>query len=226
MKQAVRENRRGKVRVPEYLILDASPEVALLRSRMEVCEILPDFTTAGRWFIGYAPEFNALELGVAASSPMRCLSRGDPALRRRGRQSGRDRGIRTQSRALAFRPGIAVDPRRLPVLRLRPGVPAAPGPGGRVPAKTEAIKDEAIRRGLKKAEGQFWKLALSPPGQSNRTDKSRLLAVLGISESEYISRFTSPTQTDWVMRCTAKKVLRTVEQEPVVLPPAKAQRAA
>jgi hypothetical protein len=76
-------------------------------------------------------------------------------------------------------------------------------------------------RGLKKAEGQFWKLALSPPSQSNRTDKGRLLAVLGISESEYVARFTSPAQTDWVMRCTPRKVLRTAEQEPVVLPPAK-----
>ena len=79
---------------------------------------------------------------------------------------------------------------------------------------------------MKKAEGQFWKLALSPPGQSNRTDKSRLLAVLGTSESEYVTRFTSPAQTDWVMRCTARKVLRVPEQEPIVLPPAKAQRAA
>jgi len=87
--------------------------------------------------------------------------------------------------------------------------------------KTEAIKDEAIRRGLKKAEGQFWKLALSPPGESNRTDKSRLLAVLGISESEYVARFTSVTHTDWVMRCTARKVPRAAEQEPVVLPPSK-----
>ena len=69
---------------------------------------------------------------------------------------------------------------------------------------------------LKKAEGQFWKLALTPPGHSNRTDKSRLLAVLGISESEYVTRFTSPAQTDWVMRCTPQKVLRTAEQEPVV----------
>jgi hypothetical protein len=65
------------------------------------------------------------------------------------------------------------------------------------------------------------KLALTPPGQSNRTDKSRLLAVLGISESEYVTRFTSPAQTDWVMRCTPRKVLRTAEQEPIVLPPAK-----
>jgi hypothetical protein len=92
---------------------------------------------------------------------------------------------------------------------------------GALKARTEAIKDEAIRRGLKKAEGQFWKLSLTPPGQSNRTDKSRLLAVLGISESEYVARYTSPTPTDWVMRCTARKVLRTVEQEPVVPPPAK-----
>ena len=74
---------------------------------------------------------------------------------------------------------------------------------------------------MKKAAGQFWKLALTPPGRSNRTDKSRLLAVLGISESEYVARFTSPTQTDWVMRCTPRKVLRTAEQDPVVLPPAK-----
>jgi DNA polymerase III alpha subunit len=34
------------------------------------------------------------------------------------------------------------------------------------------------------------------------------------------------THTDWVMRCTPRKVLRAAEQEPVVLPPAKAQRAA
>jgi hypothetical protein len=30
--------------------------------------------------------------------------------------------------------------------------------------------------------------------------------------------FTSPAQTDWLMRCTARKLLRTAEQEPVVPP--------
>jgi hypothetical protein len=45
---------------------------------------------------------------------------------------------------------------------------------------------------------------------------------MGISESEYVARFTSPIQTDWVMKCTARKVLRVAEQEPVVLPPTKA----
>ena len=94
------------------------------------------------------------------------------------------------------------------IKRLRKLSPAAlADEAGALKAKTEAIKDEAIRRGLHKAEGQFWKLALTPPGQSNRTDKSRLLAVLGISESEYVTRFTSPAQTDWVMRCTARKRL-------------------
>jgi hypothetical protein len=113
------------------------------------------------------------------------------------------------------------------IKRLRKLSPAAlADEAGALKAKTEAIKEEAIRRGLHKAEGQFWKLALTPPGQSNRTDKSRLLAVLGISESEYVTRFTSPTQTDWVMRCTAKKVLRVAEQEPIVRPPTKAHRAA
>jgi hypothetical protein len=111
--------------------------------------------------------------------------------------------------------------------RLRKLSPAAlADEAGALKAKTEAIKDEAIRRGLKKAEGQFWKLSLSPPGESNRTDKSRLLAVLGISEIEYIARYTSIVHTDWVMRCTARKVLRTGEQEPVVLPLAKPRRAA
>jgi hypothetical protein len=63
MKQAIRENRRGKVRVAEYLILDDVPEVALLRSRMEVCEHFPDYRTRYRWFIGYAPEFEPLVVG-------------------------------------------------------------------------------------------------------------------------------------------------------------------
>ena len=97
---------------------------------------------------------------------------------------------------------------------------------GALKAKTEAIKDEAIRRGLRKAEGEFWKLALSPPGESNRTDRARLLQVMGISESEFVARFCSPVHTDWVMRCTARKVMRVAEQEPVVLPPTKAKRAA
>jgi hypothetical protein len=51
-----------------------------------------------------------------------------------------------------------------------------------------------------------------------------LLQVMGISESEFVARFCSPVHTDWVMRCTARKISRAAE-EPVV-PPAKAKRAA
>ena len=63
----------------------------------------------------------------------------------------------------------------------------------------------------------------SPPDRQHFPSDARARAwlqpvTLGISESEYAARFTSPTQTDWVMRCTPKKVLRTAEQEPVVLP--------
>jgi hypothetical protein len=56
------------------------------------------------------------------------------------------------------------------------------------------------------------------PVNPTAPNKGRLLMFLGMSESEYETRFTSPTQTDWVMRCTARKVLRTAEQEPVVPP--------
>jgi hypothetical protein len=63
MKQAIRENRRGKVRVAESLIFDNFPGVALLRSRMEVCEEPHDGYTRSVWFIGYAPEFEPLVVG-------------------------------------------------------------------------------------------------------------------------------------------------------------------
>ncbi len=115
---------------------------------------------------------------------------------------------------------MALDPE---VKRLRKLSPAElADEAGAAKAKTEAIKDEAIRRGLRRAEGEVWKLALSPPGESNRTDKARLLQVLGISEAEFVSRFTSVTHTDWRMTCTAKKIPRAAE-EPAQ---AKAKRAA
>jgi len=60
---------------------------------------------------------------------------------------------------------------------------------GALKERTEAIKDEAIRRGLRKAEGALWKLALSPPGTSNRTDRALLLQVMGLTENEYLARF-------------------------------------
>jgi hypothetical protein len=97
MKQAVRENRRGKVRVPEYWILDNTPEVALLRSRMEVCEETHDLYTRSVWFVGYAGEFDALELGQRPPEyeAIFTLSRhnGRPGIELRFRRRGEDRRI-------------------------------------------------------------------------------------------------------------------------------------
>lgn len=65
MKQAIRENRRGKVAVATFWLFtdDHAPEIAILHSRMEVCEKIGHPTRHAVWFIGYSPEFDALELG-------------------------------------------------------------------------------------------------------------------------------------------------------------------
>ena len=63
MKQAIRENRQGKVRVAEHLMLEGYPDVALLSSRMEVCEVIHDDHTPTVWLIGYPPEFEPLVVG-------------------------------------------------------------------------------------------------------------------------------------------------------------------
>src|SRR5215469_2310800 len=68
--------------------------------------------------------------------------------------------------------------------------------------RIDAIKNEAIKRGLRTAEGQTGKITLSPPSSQDRTDRDLLLSVLGITESEYIARFTRPTKTDWRLTIT------------------------
>ena len=75
-------------------------------------------------------------------------------------------------------------------------------------ARIEAIKKEAVRRGLKTAEGDAGRIALSPPGQQNRTDRALLLQVLGIAEAEFIARFTRPVRTDWRLTITAARARR------------------
>ena len=108
---------------------------------------------------------------------------------------------------------MALDPEAKRLRKLSPAELA--DEAGALKAKTERVKDEAIRRGLRKAEGQAWKLSLSPPGTSQRTDRARLLEVMGISESDFELRFCNRVETDWSMRVTAKKVPRTPEQ-PVI----------
>ena len=69
----------------------------------------------------------------------------------------------------------------------------------------ERIKDEAIRRGLRRAVGQYFQIALTPPGTQLRSDRASLLRVLGITESEYQTRFCHETKTDWRLTCNPVK---------------------
>jgi hypothetical protein len=53
-------------------------------------------------------------------------------------------------------------------------------------------------------EGADFKITLTPPGTSQRTDKPLLLQVLGITENEYTARFCHPVHTGFAsaIRCT------------------------
>ena len=75
-------------------------------------------------------------------------------------------------------------------------------------AHIDAIKSEAIRRGLKTAEGQAGRIALSPPSTQDRSDRAVLLEVLGITEAEFISRFTRKVQTDWRLTINPRRTFR------------------
>lgn len=78
MKQAVRENRRGKIAVATFWAHEgAIPELALLRARMEVCERIAHDTRHAVWFIGYAPEFDALKLGERPPEYEAIIARGN-----------------------------------------------------------------------------------------------------------------------------------------------------
>jgi hypothetical protein len=74
---------------------------------------------------------------------------------------------------------------------------------GALEARVEALKAEAIRRDLRRAEGDAYRIVLTPPGTSQRTDKPLLLKVLGITAAEYTARFCNPVHTGWRMTCTA-----------------------
>jgi hypothetical protein len=69
--------------------------------------------------------------------------------------------------------------------------------------RERALKAEAIRRDLRRAEGDAYRIVLTPPGTSQRTDKPLLLKVLGITAAEYAARFCNPVHTGWRLTCTA-----------------------
>jgi len=74
--------------------------------------------------------------------------------------------------------------------------------------RIDAIKDEAIRRRLKTAEGEAGRITLSPPGSQDRTERELLLKVLDITEAEFIARFTRTVQTDWRLTIKPRRQFR------------------
>jgi hypothetical protein len=74
---------------------------------------------------------------------------------------------------------------------------------GTLKASIAALEEEAIRRGLRRAEGEDFKITLTPPGTSQRTDKPLLLRVLGITEDEYTARFCHLVKIGWRLTCSA-----------------------
>ena len=71
--------------------------------------------------------------------------------------------------------------------------------------RLEALKGELIRRGLMRAEGATGRVTLSPPGEQDRTNRGLLLDVLGISEAEFVSRFTHKVAVDWRLTVSRKR---------------------
>ena len=63
---------------------------------------------------------------------------------------------------------------------------------GALEARVEVLKAEAIRRDVRRAEGEAYRIVLTPPGTGQRTDKPLLLQVLGITAAEYTARFCHP----------------------------------
>ena len=78
---------------------------------------------------------------------------------------------------------------------------------GQLDARADALKAEAIRRELRRVEGESYRIVLTPPGTQQRTDKAKLLRVLGITPTEYTTRFTYPVQSGWRLTCTALRKL-------------------
>jgi hypothetical protein len=69
--------------------------------------------------------------------------------------------------------------------------------------KLKAALDEAIRRELHRAEGNLFRLTLSPPGRQTRLDRARLEADHGAA---FIAPYLYEEDTGWVMRCSARRV--------------------
>ena len=93
-----------------------------------------------------------------------------------------------------------LDPEVKRLKKLAPGELA--DEAGRLKAALGRIKDEAIRRDLRRAEGALFRLTLTPPGRQSRLNRAQLETVYG---ANLIARYCYEIDTDWVMRTSARK---------------------
>jgi hypothetical protein len=73
---------------------------------------------------------------------------------------------------------------------------------GKFRAALADIKDEAVRRELSRAEGNAFRLTLSPPGRQTRLDRARLEAEQG---ADFLAPYLYEEDTSWVMRVSARR---------------------
>jgi hypothetical protein len=74
---------------------------------------------------------------------------------------------------------------------------------GGLKVKLEAIKQEMIGREVTRAEGNRFRLALTPPSRQNRFDRDAFEREYG---ADFLVRFCNEIDTGWVMRVNARKV--------------------
>ena len=74
---------------------------------------------------------------------------------------------------------------------------------GRLKAALGDIKAEAVRSELTRAEGNFFRLTLSPPGRQMRFDRKRFEADNG---TERLAPYLYEEDTSWVMRLAARRL--------------------
>ena len=59
-----------------------------------------------------------------------------------------------------------------------------------------------MRRELRRAEGNLFRLSLSPPGRQTRLDRARLEADQG---TDFLAPYLYEEDTSWVMRVNARR---------------------
>jgi hypothetical protein len=100
----------------------------------------------------------------------------------------------------------ASDPEEKRLRRLTPGELA--DEAGAHKTALARIKDEAIRREPRRAEGIQFKMSLSPPSRGMRLDRAALEAEIGTA---VIARFSYETDTDW-RRLAVSSMLQYLDQ--------------